>query len=145
MSFTFHPFLVHFPIAFLFGAFIFHSIHLIQSNWISKTIGLWLVGLSALFSIFASITGERELVKAGENNYSTEVINLINLHEIMGNLVTWGSIVFFIFWIYLFYNYKNDRRIDIMAFAFLALLVGAVFFTAYLGGTLVWTHGVGTP
>ena len=32
-----------------------------------------------------------------------------------------------------------------MAFAFLALLVGAVFFTAYLGGTLVWTHGVGTP
>ena len=145
MSFTFHPFLVHFPIAFLFGAFIFHSIHLIKSNWISKTIGLWVVGLSAMFSIFASITGEWELVKAGKNNYSTEIISLMKLHETMGNLVTWGSIVFFIFWIYLFYNYKNDRRNDIMAFAFLALLVGAVFFTAYLGGTLVWTHGVGTP
>ena len=77
MSFAFHPFLVHFPIAFLFGAFIFHSIHLIQSNWISKTIGLWLVGLSAMFSIFASITGEWELAKAGKNNYSTEIISLM--------------------------------------------------------------------
>ena len=98
-----------------------------------------------MFSIFASITGEWELAKAGKDNYSTKIISLMELHETMGNLVTWGSIVFFIFWIYLFYNYKNDRRIDIMAFAFLALLVGAVFFTAYLGGTLVWTHGVGTP
>ena len=69
----------------------------------------------------------------------------MKLHETMGNLVTWGSIVFFIFWIYLFYNYKNDRQNDIMAIANLALLVGAVFFTAYLAGTLVWTHGVGTP
>ena len=40
---------------------------------------------------------------------------------------------------------ESKKYPDIMAFAFLALLVGAVFFTAYLGGTLVWTHGVGTP
>ena len=145
MSFTFHPFLVHFPIAFLFGAFVFHAIYLIKSNWIFQTIGLWLVGLSTLFSIFASITGQWELIKAGQKNYSTDVVNLMNQHETMGNLVTWGSIIFFIFWIYLFYNYKDNRRIDIMIFAFLLILVCAVFFTAYLGGTLVWTHGVGIP
>ncbi len=143
MPFTLHPFLVHFPIAFIFGAFILHTIHLIKSNWIHKTTGLWLVGLSAIFSIFSSITGEWELKKATEKNYSTEVTNLMNQHEIFGNVVTWGSIIFFIFWMYLFYNYKDDRRIDIIAFAFLFLLVCAVFFTAYLGGTLVWSHGVG--
>lgn len=143
MSFTLHPFLVHFPIAFIFGAFILYTIHLIKSNWIHKTTGLWLVGLSAIFSIFSSITGEWELKKATEKNYSTEVTNLMNQHEIFGNVVTWGSIIFFIFWMYLFYNYKDDRRIDIIAFAFLFLLVCAVFFTAYLGGTLVWSHGVG--
>ena len=92
---------------------------------------------------FSSITGEWELKKATEKNYSTEVTNLMNQHEIFGNVVTWGSIIFFIFWMYLFYNYKDDRRIDIIAFAFLFLLVCAVFFTAYLGGTLVWSHGVG--
>ena len=122
MSFTLHPFLVHFPIAFIFGAFILHTIHLIKSNWIHKTTGLWLVGLSAIFSIFSSITGEWELKKATEKNYSTEVTNLMNQHEIFGNVVTWGSIIFFIFWMYLFYNYKDDRRIDIIAFAFLFLL-----------------------
>ena len=39
----------------------------------------------------------------------------------------------------------DDKRIDRLMFAFLFLLVGFVFFTAYLGGTLVWVHGVGTP
>ena len=39
----------------------------------------------------------------------------------------------------------EDRRVDILALAFLVLLVGMVSFTAYLGGQLVWVHGVGTP
>ena len=69
----------------------------------------------------------------------------MKLHEIMGNIITWGSIIFFISWIYLFFNYMDDKRVDKLMFAFLFLLVGFVFFTAYLGGTLVWVHGVGTP
>jgi uncharacterized membrane protein len=63
----------------------------------------------------------------------------------MGNIVTWGSITIFLIWIYLFFKNMEDRRIDILALAFLTLLVGMVSFTAYLGGQLVWVHGVGTP
>ena len=145
MDLPFHPFLVHFPIAFLFGALVLHTIHLYKPNWTCRVASLWLVGLSTIFSIFASISGEWELIKAGEKGYPSEVIELMKLHEIMGNIITWGSIIFFISWIYLFFNYMDDKRIDRLMFAFLFLLVGFVFFTAYLGGTLVWIHGVGTP
>jgi uncharacterized membrane protein len=69
----------------------------------------------------------------------------MNRHELMGNIVTWGSITIFLIWIYLFFKNMEDRRIDILALAFLTLLVGMVSFTAYLGGQLVWVHGVGTP
>ena len=145
MDLPFHPFLVHFPIAFLFGALVLHTIHLCKPNWNCRVLSLWLVGLSTIFSIFASISGEWELIKAREKGYPSEIIELMKLHEIMGNIITWGSIIFFISWIYLFFNYMDDKRIDRLMFAFLFLLVGFVFFTAYLGGTLVWVHGVGTP
>lgn len=145
MDLPLHPFLVHFPIAFLFGALVLHAIHLWRPNWICRVVSLWLLGLSTIFSIFSSVSGEWELIKAGEKAYPSEVIELINLHETMGNIITWGSIIFFISWIYLFFNYMDDKRIDKLMFAFLFLFVGLVFFTAYLGGTLVWIHGVGTP
>jgi len=145
MNLPFHPFFVHFPIAFLFGALIFHSVYLFKPNWISRVISLWLVGLSTIFSIFASISGEKELIKAGEKGYSSEILELMKLHEIIGNIITWGSIVFFITWVYMFFNYKDDKRIDKLILAFLFLFVGLVFFTSYLGGTLVWIYGVGTP
>jgi uncharacterized membrane protein len=107
MNFPLHPALVHFPIAFLYGALILHSIHLWRPNWICRVVGMWLLGLAATISIFAAMTGEREVAKAGQMGYSTEI--------------------------------------DSLAFAFLLLLVTIVSFTSYLGGQLVWVHGVGTP
>jgi len=106
---------------------------------------MWLLGLSAFFSIFSSITGEWEFNKAGEMGYNTALLEMMNLHKTLGNIVTWGSIVLLIGWVYLFFKSMEDKRIDKLAFAFLFLLVGTVFFTAYLGGQLVWIHGVGSP
>ena len=106
---------------------------------------MWLLGLAALSSIFASITGEWELTKAGETGYPTAAIEMMSRHELMGNIVTWGSIIICIGWVYLFFKRMDDRRIDKLAMAFLVLLVMIVSFTAYLGGQLVWVHGVGTP
>jgi len=145
MNFPLHPALVHFPIAFLFGALILHAIQLWRPHWMCRVIGMWLLGLSVVFSIFSAITGEREVARAGQVGYSTEILELMNLHELMGNIVTWGSLLLLIFWLYLFFKNMEDRRIDILALAFLVLLVGIVFFTALLGGQLVWIHGVGTP
>ncbi len=145
MNFPLHPALVHFPIAFLYGALILHAIQLWQPNWMCRVIGIWLLGFSAALSIFSALTGEKEAARAGQVGYSTEILEIMNRHELMGNIVTWGSITLFLVWIYLFFKNMEDRRIDILALAFLTLLVGMVSFTAYLGGQLVWVHGVGTP
>ena len=145
MNFPLHPALVHFPIAFLYGALILHTIQLWRPNWMCRVIGIWLLGLSAALSIFSALTGEKEAARAGQVGYSTEILEIMNRHELMGNIVTWGSITIFLVWIYLFFKNMEDRRVDILALAFLTLLVGIVSFTAYLGGQLVWVHGVGTP
>ena len=145
MNFPLHPALVHFPIAFLYGALILHAIQTWRPNWMCRVIGMWLLGLSAALSIFSALTGEKEASRAGQVGYSTEILEIMNRHELMGNIVTWGSITIFLVWIYLFFKNMEDRRIDILALAFLTLLVGMVSFTAYLGGQLVWVHGVGTP
>jgi uncharacterized membrane protein len=101
--------------------------------------------MAAFFGIFASIAGEEDMAHAGQVGYSSEIIELMNRHELMGNIVVWGSIIFFIAWITLFFKNMRDIRIDKLAFAFLLLLVAVVSFSAYLGGQLVWVHGVGTP
>jgi len=145
MNFPLHPALVHFPIAFLYGALILHAIQIWRPNWMCRVIGMWLLGLSVALSIFSALTGEKEAARAGQVGYSTEILEIMNRHELMGNIVTWGSITIFLVWIYLFFKNMEDRRIDILALAFLTLLVGMVSFTAYLGGQLVWVHGVGTP
>ena len=145
MNFPLHPALVHFPIAFLYGALILHTIQLWRPNWMCRVIGIWLLGLSAALSIFSALTGEKEAARAGQVGYSTEILEIMIRHELMGNIVTLGSITIFLVWIYLFFKNMEDRRVDILALAFLVLLVGMVSFTAYLGGQLVWVHGVGTP
>jgi len=145
MNFPLHPALVHFPIAFLYGALILHAIQIWRPNWMCRVIGIWILGLSVALSIFSALTGEKEAARAGQVGYSTEILEIMNRHELMGNIVTWGSITIFLVWIYLFFKNMEDRRIDILALAFLTLLVGMVSFTAYLGGQLVWVHGVGTP
>ena len=143
MNLPLHPFFVHFPIGFLVGALILHAVHLIRPNWICRVIGLWLTGLSGISSMLASITGQWEFNKTLSQDYSQEIIKILERHQILGNIVTWGTIVFFVIWVNLFFKKMSDHRIDQIAFFILLILVGVVLFTAYLGGTLVWKFGVG--
>ena len=145
MPFPLHPAIVHFPIALITTALILHGIQLWKPNWLSRVVGLWLMGLAAIFSIAAVLSGQKEAEKAGEIGYPTETLILIERHETIGNIVVWGSILFFIGWIYLFLKYKNDIRLDRLALAFLLLLFMIVTLSAYTGGQLVYIHGVGTP
>jgi len=143
MNLPLHPFFVHFPIGFLVGALILHAVHLIRPNWICRVIGLWLTGLSGISSMLASITGQWEFNKTLSQDYSQEIIQILERHQMLGNIVTWGTIVFFVIWVSLFFKKISDYRIDKIAFFILLILVGVVLFTAYLGGTLVWKFGVG--
>ncbi|MEC9006598.1 MAG: DUF2231 domain-containing protein [Candidatus Neomarinimicrobiota bacterium] len=143
MNLPLHPFFVHFPIGFLVGALILHAVHLIRPNWICRVIGLWLTGLSGISSMLASITGQWEFNKTLSQDYSQEIIQILERHQMLGNIVTWGTIVFFVIWVNLFFKKMSDHRIDQIAFFILLILVGIVLFTAYLGGTLLWKFGVG--
>ena len=140
-----HPAIVHFPIALITAALILHGIQLWKPNWLSRVVGLWLMGLAAIFSIGAVLSGQKEAEKAGGIGYPTETLILIERHETTGNIVVWGSIVFFVGWVYLFLKYKDDLRLDRLALAFLLLLFMIVTISAYTGGQLVYIHGVGTP
>ena len=145
MQFPLHPAVVHFPIALITAALILHTIHLYRPEWMHKAIGLWLLGLSIIFSLVSVLSGQKEIQKAGELGYQTETLILIEQHQTLGNIVVWGTILFFVGWVYLFLKYKNDLRLDRLALAFLLLLFLIVTVSAYTGGQLVYIHGVGTP
>ena len=145
MPLPLHPAIVHFPIALITTALILHGIQLWKPNWLGRVVGLWLMGLATIFSIAAVLSGKKEAAKAGEIGYPTETLIFIERHETIGNIVVWGSILFFGGWIYLFLKYKNDIRLDKLALAFLLLLFMIVTISAYTGGQLVYIHGVGTP
>ncbi len=145
MNLPLHPALVHYPIALITIAFVFQGIHLWRSNWICRTTSMWLLGFGAVMSIAATLTGQNEAARAGQVGYDTSVIEIINRHELLGNITAWGSVTLLIFWVYFFLKDMEDRRVDKLALALLGLLSAIVIFNSYLGGTLTFIHGVGTP
>ena len=62
---------------------------------------------------------------------------------ILQALHIWSSLIIFSIWLYLFFKYMDDTRIDKLALAFLGLLSLSVVVTSYLGGTLVYLHSLG--
>ena len=145
MQFPLHPAVVHFPIALITAALIFHTLHVCKPEWINRSIGLWLLGLSTIFSIVAVLSGQKEIQKAGESGYPTETLILIERHQTIGNIVVWGSILLFIGWLFLYLKNQVNNQVNHLAFAFLLLLFIIVIISGYTGGHLVFIHGVGTP
>lgn len=143
MNIPLHPLLIHFPIGFIFAALILHSIYLLKPNWACRIGSIWLTGFSALFSLLASISGQLEYKKAVAMDYSSEILEILETHQTVGNIFTWTLIIFTLVWINFFFKRIDDKRIDILAFFILLSLTFGVIITSYLGGTLVWEYGVG--
>ena len=143
MNIPLHPLLIHFPIGFIFAALILHSIYLLKPNWACRIGSIWLTGFSSLFSLLASISGQLEYKKAIAMDYSSEILETLENHQTVGNILTWTLIVFTLIWINLFFKRMDDKRIDVLAFFILLSLTFGVIITSYLGGTLVWEYGVG--
>ena len=143
MNIPLHPLLIHFPIGFIFAALILHSIYLLKPNWACRIGSIWLTGFGALFSLLASISGQLEYKKAIAMDYSSEILETLENHQTVGNILTWTLIVFTLIWINFFFKRMDDKRIDILAFFILLSLTFGVIITSYLGGTLVWEYGVG--
>ena len=120
-----------------------HCIYLFRANWTRRIVSIWLTGFAALFSLLASISGQIEYQKALSKDYSSQVINILETHKLMGNILTWVLIVFTVIWVNVFFKKMDDRRIDIVAFIVLLSLTIGITITSYFGGTLVWEYGVG--
>ena len=143
MNVPYHPLLIHLPIGFIFAALIMHCIYLFRANWTSRIVSIWLTGFAALFSLLASISGQIEYQKALSKDYSSQVINILETHKLMGNILTWVLIVFTVIWVNVYFKKMVDRRIDIVAFIVLLSITIGITITSYFGGTLVWEYGVG--
>ena len=120
-----------------------HCIYLFRANWTSRIVSIWLTGFAALFSLLASISGQIEYQKALSKDYSSQVINILETHKLMGNILTWVLIVFTVIWVNVYFKKMVDRRIDIVAFIVLLSITIGITITSYFGGTLVWEYGVG--
>ena len=143
MNVPYHPLLIHLPIGFIFAALIMHCIYLFRANWTRRIVSIWLTGFAALFSLLASISGQIEYQKAISKDYSSQVINILETHKLMGNILTWVLIVFTVIWVNVYFKKMVDRRIDIIAFIVLLSITIGITITSYFGGTLVWEYGVG--
>ena len=143
MKIPLHPLVIHFPIAFIYGALFFTGLQLIKPNWTCRIVGLWMLGLSSITSVLASITGQLEIKKARSSDYSSAVHEILDKHEFYGNMITWLTLLTFLVWLYLFFKYMDNKLFDKMIFIMLIILTTMVTITGYYGGTLVWEHQVG--
>jgi uncharacterized membrane protein len=142
---TWHPYLVHFPIALFVAAFLLHGLQLWRPKWFSRTIGLWLLGLGALTGFWTSLTGDKAAALAQQQPLVPKAVALLNQHTQWATLTSWGGLALFILWLYFFLKDRENRRVDVVALALLGLLAVGVMITSYLGSQLVFTQGVGLP
>ncbi len=131
-------------------AFVFQIFAIWKPTWVNRLVPMLLLGLGVITSILAGISGQDAATMA-----ITEMIlldftrNAIETHERFANFTIWGSLIFLIGWLYLYFaqhlgkNYPKNSGIDYIALAFLFLLSLSVGITGYLGGELVMRYGVG--
>lgn len=139
---SFHPKVIHFPIAFLLGYFLFELLGIVfKKEFLSKAAHLLLL-LGVLGALAAVMTG-REAEETFEywNKQSGE---LMEEHEMFANLTFWyftGILV-----LRTFVTFKN-KFVGIVKYAILVLAFVGVYFiyqTGEYGGKMVYEHGVGT-
>jgi|LULY01.1.fsa_nt_gb uncharacterized membrane protein len=136
-----HPFITHFPIVLILTAALFQLIYIVQPSWIDRRTPLWLFGLSVISAILSMVSGQEAATAVPGLDSSAR--SLLEQHEDTASFTVWTSIVIFFGWIWLFFRFPDDRRIDWIVAAFLFLLSVSVAIAGYLGGLLVMRHGVG--
>jgi uncharacterized membrane protein len=139
---VFHPKVIHFPIAFLLGYFLFELLGIVfKKEFLSKAAHLLLL-LGVLGALAAVMTG-REAEETFEywNKQSGE---LLEEHEMFANLTFWYFTGILI--LRTFVTLKS-KFVGIVKYAILVLAFVGVYLiyqTGEYGGKMVYEHGVGT-
>lgn len=136
-----HPAVVHFPIALLPMVFVLETIgHFGQRNELRKA-ALWLLTIGVTAAWFAVLTGYLAQEHASQTIRDSRGLELLQLHAKMAYAAAalWSGLL--LGRIYLERPDTERWRPLWLAFAFLGSLV--LFFTAYLGGRMVYEFGAG--
>lgn len=137
-----HPLIVHFPIALVFLAWVFQSIHMAKPTWISAQVPLITTLFSTLAGIAAAITGDKQastLLQSVDPKLSEFILQ----HQSWGNGVLWGLIIGSILWGYLYLKKWNPATLRWFAWLYLLSMMILVSITGFLGGELVFVHHLG--
>jgi len=137
-----HPKVIHFPIAFLLGYFLFEFLGIVlKKEFLSKAAHLLL--LLGVLGAFAAVLTGRQAEEAFEywNKQSSE---LLEEHELYANLTLWYFAVLLM--LRTFISFKK-KFVGIVQYVILVLALVGVYFVYEAGehgGKMVYQHGVGT-
>jgi uncharacterized membrane protein len=136
----FHPMIVHFPVAIIIVGFIAEVVSLFfkSEKCLSKT-GFYLMIIGALASIAAWSTGQ---LFAGEPTEG-EIVKIFSKHETAALITMIIMIIGTLFRIWLVVKKQEDTNLKWVAFGFYMLAFGAVSYTGYMGGAMVYDYMIG--
>ena len=117
---------------------------LIHPNWMDNRAPIWIFGFSLAMSFSSMISGQAAAnIAISESGLGEPAQALMAQHENFATFTVWTSLVVLIGWLWLYFRFPDNRRVDLVVLAFLILLTVAVVFTGYFGGELVMRYGVG--
>lgn len=133
-----HPALVHFPIALFFAAGAFYAAATFgQKPWLKEAAWyLHLAGITGnLLAIFSGLNAQDGL------HLSEEVEGYLQNHTLLGYLVIW---IFGLLAVWQYLRQGKGHRSEQLAFlAVFVVGLAVMVYSAWLGGHMVYSHGVG--
>ena len=136
-----HPAVIHFPIALTLVALLLDVVARHRRARPLESGGVLLMALAALGGIAATLTGQAAEEEAVVPRAAKA---LLDRHEDLGEIAMWVLIAVALVRVAL--AWRGAFR-GVLAWAYLVLALGAaalVGYQGYLGGELVFRHGVGT-
>jgi len=134
-----HPFFVHFPIALLVTALVAHVLFWWRKHPSLLLFSRFLLVGAALGALLSALSGGWAEDAAGE--LRAEIHEAIEQHETMGYVQAWLLPVLAM-WGVMRRKSMQDRELSIF-FGVMLLATVLMLYTGWLGGGLVYEHGVG--
>ena len=117
---------------------------LIHPNGMDKREPIWIFGFSLAMFFSSMLSGQASAnIAISESGLGEPAQALMAQHKNFATFTVWISLVVLIGWLWRYFQFPGNRRVDLVVFAFLLLLTLAVIFTGYFGGELVMRYGVG--
>lgn len=141
-----HPFIVHFPIAFLSLYIVLEILTYFIENETLIIITTWILFFGIITAVNAVLTGNQaeHLASSLMDATSTLVEESIEEHEQFATYTLW---YFLILLVVRYYLLQKKKMTKLFKGVLIILALGGgilIFQTGFTGGKLVFKHGVGT-